>query len=397
MRHGTIRQRLAYFCLSSLSKSAAVPSLFSALMNALFALGFRPLYLLAGAYAALSLPVWALQYSGVLPAANPLWHAHEMLFGYAFAVIAGFLLTAVRNWTALPTPSGAPLAAITALWLAARVIALFSLFYASLADFLFALAVAWGIGRPIVASRNRNWYFIVLVILLGAASMLFQLAAGTALAVGLDVVLLVITVMTGRVVPGFTNNAIPGAGARRNQMLDKAALGSILLLIALDALELSSPAGIVALLAVTVHAARLALWAPLKTRGRPILWILHLSYAWIPVHLALRGLAAFDLVPAVLATHALTVGAIGGLTLGMMTRTARGHTGRPLETGRAELWAYVLVQSAAFVRVLLPLAVPAAYAAGIALSAALWSAAFFIFVAAYYPILSRPRIDGRPG
>src|SRR5512145_167067 len=121
---------------------------------ALLALGFRPLYLLAGLYAALSVPLWAMQYAGWLPGANLLWHAHEMLFGYAFAVIAGFLLTAVRAWTSRPTPTGAALAAIAALWIAARLSAPFSLQASSILDALFAVAVAWGIGQPILASRN---------------------------------------------------------------------------------------------------------------------------------------------------------------------------------------------------------------------------------------------------
>jgi len=366
-------------------------------MTSLFALGFRPLYLLAGLYASLGVPLWAAQYLGWLPAAHPLWHAHEMLFGYTFAVIAGFLLTAVRNWTGLPTPSGLPLAGIALVWLSARIAAPFSLPLASALDLLFGVSVAWGIGRPIVASRNRNWYFIALVLALGAASVLFQLAPRDALQAGLDIVLLVIAIMAGRVVPGFTNNAVPGAGARRNEWLEKLALGSVLLLFFFDAFEFPAGATLVALLAAATHGARLALWAPLKTRGRPILWILHVSYGWIVVHLALRGLAGFDLVSPVLATHALTVGAVGGLTLGMMTRTARGHTGRLLEAGRAEIAAYLLVQAAALTRVLLPLALPGIYAVAVGVSAALWSAAFLIFTVAYFPVLSRPRADGRPG
>jgi uncharacterized protein involved in response to NO len=365
--------------------------------GALFALGFRPLYLLAGAYAALGVPLWALQYAGVLPGADPNWHAHEMLFGYAFAVIAGFLLTAVRAWTGRPTPTGAALAAIAALWLGARVLALFSLPAAAAADAVFALAVAWGIGRPIVASRNRNWFFIVLVLAIGAASVAFLALPGVALAIGLDLVLVVMVIMGGRVIPGFTNNALPGAGARRIQWLEHGALGSVLLLLLFDLTNLERAASIAALAAAALHGARLALWAPLKTRANPILWILHLSYAWIVVHLALRGCAGFGLAPAALATHALTVGAIGGLTLGMMTRTARGHTARPLKAGPAEVAAYVLVQAAAIVRVLLPLALPSAYAAAVSISAALWSAAFALFVVAFYPILSRPRLDGQPG
>ena len=363
----------------------------------MFALGFRPFYLLAGAYAALGVPIWALQYAGALPAANPLWHAHEMLFGYIFAVIAGFLLTAVRNWTGRPTPSGAALAGIAGLWVLARALSLYSLPAAALVDLLFACAVAWGIGRPIVASRNRNWFFILLILALGVASVAFQALPRLALAVGLDLVLFIVALMTGRVVPAFTNNAIPGAGARRVQWLETGALGSILLLLLLDFLNIEKAAGMVALAAAALHAARVALWAPLKTRGQPVLWVLHVSYAWIVVHLALRGLAAFDIVPAVLATHALTVGAIGGLTLGMMTRTSRGHTGRPLAVGRAELSAYLLVQAAALVRVLGPLVLPQAYVAMMVISAALWSAAFAVFTVVYWPILSRPRLDGQPG
>lgn len=362
---------------------------------ALFALGFRPFYLLAGLYAAFSVPLWALQYAGWLPGADVLWHAHEMLFGYAFAVIAGFLLTAVRAWTSRPTPSGAALAGIAALWVTARVAAFHSLLVSSVLDLLFAASVAWGLGRPIVASGNRNWYFIVFVLALGLASLAFQAWPQAALAVGLDVVLLVIAIMGGRVIPSFTNNAIPGAGARRDKWIEYGALGSVGALLFLDLLQL--PVWPIALAAAALHAARLALWAPLATRGLPILWILHLSYAWVVVHLALRGLAGFGLVPAALATHGLTVGVIGGLTLGMMTRTARGHTARPLRVGPWEVAAYVLVHLAALVRVVSPLILPDTYMALVAVSALLWSAAFAIFTAVYIPILSRPRLDGQPG
>lgn len=365
---------------------------------ALFALGFRPLYLLAGAYAALAVPLWAMQYAGWLPGANPLWHAHEMVFGYAFAVIAGFLLTAVRAWTGHPTPTGAALAGIAALWVAARVLAYFSLPAAAAAGMLFAVAVAWGIGRPLLAAGNRrNYFFIALVLALGMAGLAFQLQARLAIALGLDVVLFVIAVMAGRVVPMFTNNGVPGAGARRHPLLERAALGSILALIACDALELETAAAAVALAAAALHAARLALWAPQRTLAKPIVWILHFAYAWLVAHLALRGLAGLDLAPAALATHALTIGAIGGLTLGMMTRTARGHTARQLVAGGAEVAAYVMVLLAAAVRVLVPLVVPEFYVAAVIGSAVLWGAAFAAFTVTYFPILTRPRVDGQPG
>lgn len=365
---------------------------------ALLDLGFRPFYLLAGAYAALAVPLWAAQYAGWLTAPGIVWHAHEMIFGYAFAVIAGFLLTAVRAWTGRPTPTGAALAGLALLWLAARAAAFVSLPLAAWAGVLFAIGLAVAIGRPLLAAGNRrNFFFIALVLALGAAGVAVQRWPQLGLALGLDVVLFIMAVMAGRVVPAFTNNAIAGAGARRHPWLEWSALGALLALIAADALQRTELAAGIALIAGFLHAARLALWAPLKTLRRPILWILHASYAWIVVHLWLRGFTGFGQLPYALGTHALTVGAIGGLTIGMMTRTARGHTARPLVAGRAEIAAYALVQLAAITRVLVPLAFPAAYLGATLVSAAFWFLAFAVFAAAYAPILARPRLDGQPG
>jgi uncharacterized protein involved in response to NO len=334
----------------------------------------------------------------MLPGANILWHAHEMIFGYAFAVIAGFLLTAVRAWTGRPTPTGAALAGLALLWLAARALAFVSLPLAAWAGALFAIALAVALGRPLVAAGNRrNYFFIALVLGLGAAGVAVERWPQLGLALGLDAVLFIMVVMAGRVVPAFTNNAIAGAGARRHPWLEWSALASILALIAADALQRTELAAGIALVAGLLHAARLALWAPLKTLRRPILWILHASYAWIVVHLLLRGFTGFGMLPYALGTHALTVGAIGGLTIGMMTRTARGHTARPLQAGRAEIASYVLVQLAAVTRVLVPLAFPAAYLGATLVSAAFWFAAFALFFVTYVPILARPRLDGQPG
>jgi len=320
------------------------------------------------------------------------------VFGYAYAVIAGFLLTAVRTWTGRPTPTGAALAGLAALWLVARALALVSLPLAAWANLAFALGLAVAIGVPLLAARNRrNLFFIALVLAIGAAGVLVQTWPQRGLALGLDLVLFVIAVVAGRVVPMFTNNAIPGARARRDAWLENAALGALLALLAADAAERIEIAAVVAALAAGLHAARLALWSPLRTLGKPIVWILHASYAWLVVHLLLRALAGLDFVPYALATHALAVGAIGGMTLGMMTRTARGHTARPLVAGRAELAAYLLVQLAATARVLVPLAWPAAYLGATVVAAASWFLAFAVFVAAYVPILTRPRLDGLPG
>jgi uncharacterized protein involved in response to NO len=364
---------------------------------AFLALGFRPFYLLAGCYAALAVPIHVLQFTGLLPRPEPLWHPHEMLFGYAFAVITGFLFTAVRNWTGRPTPSGATLGAIAGLWLAARILAFWSLPAGAALDAAFACAVAWGIGRPLVASGNRrNLFFVALVLLLGAASVAFTLYPAQSLRVGMDAVLFIMTVIAGRVVPSFTNNAVR-AGAKSLGWLERASIGSLPLLFAASFAGFDAAAGAIALAAAALHAARLLLWRPWKTLGRPILWILHASYAWIVAHLVLRGLADLGLVSASLATHALTAGAIGGLTLGMMTRTARGHTGREIAAGPAEVAAYGLVLAAGAVRVFGPLAFPAGYVAFIELSAVLWSAAFAVFAVSYAPMLVHPRLDGRPG
>jgi uncharacterized protein involved in response to NO len=181
-------------------------------------------------------------------------------------------------------------------------------------------------------------------------------------------------------------------------MVEKAALGAVLLLLAVDVLGLRAwPVATVALAAGAVHAWRWALWQPWKTLRAPMVWVLHLAYLWVPIHLLLRGLGEFGLVAPSLAAHALTVGAVGGLIIGMMTRTARGHTGRPLRADRYETACYVLVSLAALVRVGVPLVAPAQTINAVLGSAALWSAGFALYAVRYWPVLSRPRIDGRPG
>ena len=378
---------------------------------ALLALGFRPFYLLAGLFGAASVLLWSAQFAGWLGAAAPFhgaaWHSHEMLFGYAFAVISGFLFTAVRNWTQQPTPTGATLGALALLWLAGRMLALTPwAAWSAATDTVFALGVAAGIGRPLLAGGNRrNYFFIPLVLALGGANLAFHAAlhglvpfsASAALAVGLDVVIFTIAVVAGRVVPMFTNNTVPGAGARREPAIERLALGSVLALVVADVTGLPQVAAAIAGFAAATHGARLALWAPLATRHDPLLWILHVSYAWIVAHLALRAAAGLDWVSSSLAMHALTIGGIGGMTLGMMTRSALGHTGHPLAAGWGETTSYALIQLAAIARVLVPIVAPQWHVAGIVLSGLAWCAAFTVFAAAYWNILTRPRVDGRPG
>lgn len=378
---------------------------------ALWQLGFRPFFLLGSGFAALSTALWAAQFAGWLPRpylSGSLWHAHEMLFGFTLAVMVGFLFTAGRNWSNQPTPTGWPLAALALLWLAGRVLVLTPFGWAAaIVNAAFPLAAAAALAVPLWAARNRlNYFFVGLLVLLGAANLGIHLSqlgvwdwpAWLGVQIALDMVLFIVAVMAGRVIPMFTNNGVPGAGAVRHAMLDKAALASVLALLAADLLRLHGGAlAAVALCGATAHALRWAFWKPWKTGRTPLVWVLHAAYAWIPLHLALRAAAELGWIQASVATHALTVGAVGGLIIGMMTRTARGHTARPLHADRFDTACYALVLAAALVRVGLPLAAPAWAMQAVVGSAALWSAGFGLFALRYWPVLSRARLDGKAG
>ena len=378
---------------------------------ALFDLGFRPFYLLAAAFSALSVLVWAAQFSGWLPSAyvrGPLWHGHEMLFGYTLAVVAGFLLTAVRAWTGQSTATGAPLMALAGLWLTGRILVLTPLpAAAAVVNTAFPLALALAIAVPLLRARNaRNYFFVGLLALMSGLVAALHLglqgysilSPRASLALAFDVMLFIMAVVGGRVIPMFTNNGVPGAGAARHPLVEKLALGSVLALFVADLLQPSAPVmALVALVAAIAHGARLALWRSWRTLGTPLVWILHAAYAWIVVHLALRVLHAMTWTGESYAVHALTVGAIGGLTIGMMTRTARGHTARPLIADRYELTCFLLIQAAALIRVFGGVVSAALYMPSIQVSALLWATAFGLYAVRYWPVLSRPRLDGKPG
>ena len=378
---------------------------------ALWNLGFRPFYLLASVFSAFSVLLWTAQFAGYFPSAylqGPVWHGHEMLFGYAIAVIAGFLLTAVRVWTNQPTPSGVPLMALAALWVCGRVLVLTPfIMTAAVVNAAFPVAVAVAIGIPLVRSRNiRNYFFVGLLVLVGALILAvhlalqgrFELSPHLGLQLALDVVLFIMVVMGGRVIPMFTNNGVPGANATRHALVEKFALGAVLLLFAADLLQLPQTAiAMIAVIGALAHGVRLYFWRPWRTLATPLVWILHAAYAWIIVHFALRGLSQLDLLAGSYATHVLTVGAIGGLTLGMMTRTARGHTGRPLKADGFELAVFLLIQVAVVVRVFAGIASPGLHMVSVQASALLWAAAFGLYAVRYWPVLTRPRLDGKPG
>ena len=376
----------------------------------LFQLGFRPLYLLAALLAALSIPWWLVQYrlgasGGMLPPMA--WHGHEMLFGFAAAVIVGFLFTAARNWTGLPTPTGGALAALCGLWLAGRVLLLGGPgWLASVVDLAFLPAAALGLWIPLQRARNRNRFMVAILLLLMLCNLGFHLAAHGALQAapgaftraGMFLVVFLVAIMAGRVVPSFTRNALPQARIRLWPRTDRAAM--IALAAALLAVGLGATgalAGALALIAALLHAVRLWTWDPWCTRSSPILWILHLSYAWIPLGLLLLAAAHVGLVPELAAVHAFGTGAIGGMIAGMITRTALGHTGRPLHAGAMETTTYVLVQVAALLRVFPLIVAPSVYFLTLTVSGALWSLAFVVYLLKYAPLLTRARADGKPG
>jgi len=380
--------------------------------NALFRLAFRPFYLLAALWAALAVPLWIAQYAGLLPAplAYPamLWHAHEMTFGFALAVIVGFLLTAVRAWTGLPTPTGAPLAALAALWVAARVFNYTGPSgMAMLLDAAFIVASMLAIGVVLLKARNhRNLFVLAVLTAFLVANSMFHLAVAGRIDVSplkavrffVFVIVVLTCVIGGRVIPTFTANALRGVRQWRDRRLDWASLALTVLALLLALLPVS--AGIIAVacaVAAALQAARLAGWNPWATRGTPILWILHVSYAWIPIGLVLLALGALGVVPESAGLHALTIGAIGGLIIGMITRTALGHTARPLKAEKIETTAYVLVQLAVLLR-LAPLLVPALpYLPWTTAAASAWSLAFAVYLLKYVGVLTSPRLDGRDG
>jgi len=371
----------------------------------------------AAAFAVLSVPLWlalyqmGIQTHGALP--GLLWHAHEMLFGFAVAVICGFLMTAALNWTGLATPQGALLGALALLWLAARIAGLWVLsqpehyWVYALLDVSLLPAVATALLRLLVRVGQRRHYPLVgILFALTAANGVFHLSqmglplpGWRALYAALALIVMIEIIMAGRVVPAFTANATPGLRLKLRAWLEGLTLSTTALGLTLwvCAPGLSQTAACVLGLAAVCHIGRQWQWAPWVTRDRPILWILHASYAWISVGCALLAWALWHNQSISLGVHALAVGATGGLIIGMITRTARGHTGRPLVASQPEVLAYALVMLAALVRVFWPLLAPEHIAMALTTATVLWSTAFLLYLWVYTPWLTQPRVDGKSG
>jgi len=383
-------------------------------MQVIFALGFRPFFLLAGWLAILLMAFWVPVFVGGVASdiyyAQIDWHSHEMIFGYTVAVIAGFLLTAVRNWANTPTPSGLPLAGMSALWLVARIlpilVAIFPRWLIAAADLAFLPTFAIGIAVPLLKNNEKqNLIFLPLLAVLWSADLLVHadvlgLAPNLArkgVFLGLDVIILVIVIMGGRVIPFFTERALSVVLKRWRIVEWLSPVSVILFLVA----ELFRPDSVtsasLAALAACANGARLAGWYTPRYWRVPLLWVLHLGYGWIVVGFYLKAGTALGLVPPQFTIHAFTVGGIGVLTLGMMARVSLGHTGRPLKVGAAMTSAFVLINLAAVGRGLLPPFFPQFFSQLIVASGVFWIAAFTIFIIVYTPILIQPRVDGRPG
>jgi len=381
----------------------------------LFALGFRAFFALAGLAALILIVFWNAIFNGTLTSEhyypNNYWHAHEMLLGYAVAVIAGFSLTAVKNWTGKPTLTGDQLVSLCLLWLYGRILP----FYAgllpdaliALVDFAFLPALAYQVSKPIIeAKQYRNLFFIGLIMLLALGNGLIHaemlgLQENTA-TIGIQLVvatiIILILIIAGRVFPFFTERGIPGTLIIRNPLLDSLSVASAVIVFALQIFGISGTLlALAAIVAVAVNVARLSGWYVQRVMYVPLLWVLYAGYGWIILGFMLTVLSAYSVVLPSLALHAFTLGGIGVLTLGMMARVSLGHTGRAMKASNAMAIAFVLINVAALFRVLLPIAMPHWYENLIYVSTLSWLAAFSLFVFVYVPILSSARIDGQDG
>lgn len=378
---------------------------------ALFSVPFRPFFLLAGGFAATAVPLWLLVRAG--QAAQPgqlagsLWHGHEMVFGFALAVFAGFLLTAAQNWTGRPTASGLPLAALALLWLAGRVLLLLPAtphpWLAIVVDGLFLPAMAVLLLRPILLAGNRrNLLFPIAVLALAGLNVAIHLAAlgrvdwdpSRLLQVALDLIALMMVIMGGRVIPAFTGNALPGAGVATWRPVDVAAIALTAAIVPVDLLGANGLLlGIVAAAAALANGLRMLPWRGWVSWRQPIVAVLHLAFLWLPIAFLLRAGAAFDWLPPDAALHALGSGAIGLLTLAMMSRVALGHSGRKIIAAPLTVLAYGLILASGLLRVF------AATGTGselwLNLAGVAWTLGWLGFLVVYAPICAGS--TDRPG
>ena len=381
---------------------------------------FRPMFLFGAAFSAIAMLLWGLILAGQLniqPVGQVLfWHSHEMLFGFACAIVIGFLLTAVQNWTALRAPHGKSLLLLTLLWLCGRLLLLFGqglpLWLVAAVDLSFLPLAAWLLAKPLLAVKQyRNLFFVPVLLLLTACNLIMYLGLylgrydlqqlGSLNAIWL--ITLLMAIVGGRVIPMFTANGTKTPKVEALLWLDRAALGSLWLIFVLHFFSLapllpsSLLSGLFAFSAL-LTAIRCVRWKIWLTFRVSLLWSLHLAYWFIPLGLALFALryAGFAVSQSI-ALHALTAGAMGSMILSMMARVSLGHSGRLLQPKQIMAWAFLLVALAGISRTLLIWLLPAHTFSLLWLGIACWVLAYACYVLVYFPVLTTPRADGRPG
>jgi len=386
----------------------------------LLRLGFRPFFLSGAVFSVVAIILWLLMYKGavnLLPLGGGYWwHIHEMIFGFGCAIIAGFLLTAVQNWTGARGAQGSTLLILFLLWLAGRVVVLFPDLLGdeltTIIDLSFLPTVAFVLAKPIIAIKQyRNLFFVPLLMLFTIANLEMHLAIyypatftiTYAAYAGVMLVTFLMSVMAGRVVPMFTANGTQTPKAIPLPWLDKTTNGS--LGIAMLSLLLQPVVGfsetffgVLLIIAGIFQTMRWLRWRPWITLGVPLLWSIHISIKFIAYGLIILGLSYLIAeIPSNHIWHLLTVGGMGGLILAMISRVSLGHTGRPLSPPKAMTLAYILITLASLIRALGPWALPEKTLLFIDISGTFWLLAFGIFVVTYGPMLMSARKDGRPG
>lgn len=384
----------------------------------LLAYPFRPFFLLAALYAAAGVLAWVGYLFWDWPltfGTSPVrWHAHEMLFGFLPAVIGGFLLTAISNWTGAPPLRGRGLLALVLLWLAGRVAmwcaGVWPAWLVAAVDLAYLPVLAVYAGRVLWRHGNRrNLPLAGAIGLFALANLLFHLQAlglaGSAVfgeRLAMNLITLLMVVIAGRITPAFTANWLRNHGkdpalVQQSMVLDRAAIATTAAMIFVDPFAPALAGAAVALLACACNGMRLTLWSGWHAWREPLLWILHLGYLWIVIALLLKGLTPFagGIIPSAW-LHAMGAGAAGTLIIGVMSRVSLGHTGRALSLPRFGTLMYLAVLAAGMLRVLAALGA-IDYRLGVTASSVAWATGFLLFALLYWPILSRPRVDGRPG
>jgi len=378
----------------------------------LFTLGFRPFFLLASIFSLLIISLSLVQFSGGIKLSSYYtlidWHAHEMLFGYTVAVIAGFLFTAVGNWTGIKIISGWQLILASFVFVVGRLSPLVNdlpHWFIALSDLAFIPLLALIISVPIIRAKQwSNFVFVPLLLSMALANLCVHLSLLGVIylpnmmgnQVMLYLVVILIVIMSGRVIPFFTERGIKGVKTKKWNWIERLSLLSIILLVVSDiVLDDKTITAYVAFLAALVHGIRLFGWYSNNIWQVPLVWILHIAYSWFIVGFIIQSIAIFNINESQLAYHALTVGGIGIMTLGMMTRVSLGHTGREMKINNWLLISFMLINIAVVIRVIVPLLFQGDYLLLIQIAGGLWIVSFLIFLWVFVPIWIRPRIDGR--